>query len=76
MLSDSLYVPPPVDANTTTQTMITVTATTTNSSADQYLDCRPEQFASKPLFNDVTLSDLVNGFVSAIVLMVTVIYVW
>ena len=41
-----------------------------------YLDCKPEAFSTVSVFYDVTLGDLINGGVSAFLMLGTVLYAW
>ncbi|XP_072050418.1 serine incorporator 5-like isoform X2 [Amphiura filiformis] len=63
----------PISGMNSTVAMFTENASTTMGPMTH--ECRPDEFASKPLFNDVTISDLVNGTMSAIILLITVLYV-
>ena len=40
------------------------------------VDCKPDSFSTASVFLDVTIGDLVNGGVSALLMIATVLYAW
>ncbi len=41
-----------------------------------YIDCKPDAFSTVEVFYDVTIGDLINGGVSALLMLATVLYAW
>ena len=59
-----------VDVHESVKTMYNATSTV------NVTDCKPDSFNTVSVFYDVTIGDLVNGGVSAFLMIVTVLYAW